>query len=44
MIQSTPIVAVAPIMIVVLGSEDAPRVVITFLITFFPLVVATTTG
>jgi NitT/TauT family transport system permease protein len=43
-IQSTPIVAVAPIMIVVLGSEDAPRVVITFLITFFPLVVATTTG
>ena len=43
-IQSTPIVAVAPIMIVVLGSEDAPRIAITFLITFFPLVVATTTG
>lgn len=43
-IQSTPIVAVAPIMIVVLGSEDAPRIVITFLITFFPLVVSTTTG
>jgi NitT/TauT family transport system permease protein len=43
-IQSTPIVAVAPIIIVVLGSEDAPRIVITCLITFFPLVVSTTTG
>lgn len=43
-IQSTPIVAVAPIIIVVLGSDDAPRIVITFLITFFPLVVSTTTG
>lgn len=43
-IQSTPVVAIAPIIIVVLGSNDAPRVVITFLITFFPLVVSTTTG
>ena len=43
-VQSTPIVAVAPIIIVVLGSEDAPRIVITCLITFFPLVVSTTTG
>ncbi len=43
-IQSTPVVAVAPIIIVVLGSGVAPRVVITFLITFFPLVVSTATG
>jgi NitT/TauT family transport system permease protein len=43
-VQSTPIVAVAPIIIVVLGSDDAPRIVITCLITFFPLVVSTTTG
>jgi len=43
-IQSTPVVAVAPIIIVVLGSGDPPRVVITFLITFFPLVVSTATG
>jgi NitT/TauT family transport system permease protein len=43
-IQSTPIVAVAPIIIVVLGAQDAPRVVITCLIAFFPLVVSTTTG
>ncbi|WP_244564678.1 ABC transporter permease [Rhizobium sullae] len=43
-IQSVPVVAIAPIMIVVLGSEDAPRIVITCLITFFPLVVSTATG
>jgi NitT/TauT family transport system permease protein len=43
-IQSTPIVAVAPIIVVTLGSGDLPRVVITFLITFFPIVVASVTG
>lgn len=43
-IQATPVVAVAPVIIVALGSGDLPRVVITFLITFFPLVVSTTTG
>ncbi len=43
-IQSTPVVAVAPIIIVVLGAGDAPRIVITCLITFFPLVVSTATG
>lgn len=43
-VQSIPVVAVAPIIIVGLGSGDAPRVVITGLITFFPLVVSITTG
>lgn len=43
-IQSTPIVAVAPIIVVTLGAGDLPRVVITFLITFFPIVVSTITG
>lgn len=43
-VQSTPIVAVAPIIVVVLGAGDLPRVVITFLITFFPIVVSTVTG
>lgn len=43
-VQSTPVVAVAPIIIVALGTGDLPRVVITFLITFFPLVVSMTTG
>ncbi len=43
-IQSTPVVAIAPLLIVLLGTGDAPRLAITFLITFFPLVVAATTG
>lgn len=43
-IQSTPIVAVAPLIIVILGAGDAPRTVIACLIAFFPIVVATTTG
>lgn len=43
-IQSTPVVAVAPIIVVTLGVGDLPRVAITFLITFFPIVVSTTTG
>ena len=43
-VQATPVVAVAPVIIVALGSGDLPRVVITCLITFFPLVVSTTTG
>jgi NitT/TauT family transport system permease protein len=43
-VQATPIVAVAPIIVVVLGTSDLPRVTITFLITFFPIVVSTTTG
>jgi NitT/TauT family transport system permease protein len=43
-VHSTPIVAIAPILIVTLGATDLPRVVITFLITFFPIVVTTTAG
>jgi NitT/TauT family transport system permease protein len=43
-VQATPVVAVAPVIIVALGSGDLPRVAITCLITFFPLVVSTTTG
>ncbi|KKD01694.1 ABC transporter permease [Photobacterium halotolerans] len=43
-IQSTPVVAIAPLLIVILGTGDAPRLAITCLITFFPLVVSATTG
>ncbi len=43
-VQSTPIVAVAPIIVVSLGAGTLPRVLITMLISFFPLVVATATG
>jgi ABC-type proline/glycine betaine transport system permease subunit len=43
-VHATPIVAVAPIIVVTLGVSDAPRIAITFLITFFPIIVSTTTG
>ena len=43
-VQSTPIVAIAPIIVVTLGCGLLPRVVITTLITFFPLVVSAATG
>lgn len=43
-VQSTPVVAIAPILIVTLGATDLTRIVITALITFFPLVVGIATG
>ncbi|KKW67166.1 ABC transporter permease [Lampropedia cohaerens] len=43
-IQSTPIVAIAPIIVVTLGAGWLPRIVITTLIAFFPLVVSTALG
>ncbi|WP_027015374.1 ABC transporter permease [Comamonas composti] len=43
-IQSTPIVAVAPIIVVSLGTGLLPRALITTLIAFFPLLVSTALG
>ena len=43
-VHSMPIVAIAPIIVVTLGASDLPRIVITFLITFFPIIVTTTAG
>jgi NitT/TauT family transport system permease protein len=42
--QSVPVVALAPILIVVLGAGEAPRIAITVLIALFPMVVSTSTG
>jgi NitT/TauT family transport system permease protein len=42
--QSIPKVALAPILIVALGTSELPRVIVTFLVAFCPLVVATATG
>ena len=42
--QSIPKVALAPILVVVLGSNELPRVVITVLVAFFPLVISIATG
>ncbi|RDV29226.1 ABC transporter permease [Alteromonas aestuariivivens] len=43
-VQSTPVVAIAPLLITMFGSGEAPRLAITCLITFFPLVVSAMTG
>jgi NitT/TauT family transport system permease protein len=43
-IHSTPIVAIAPIIVVTLGVGIAPRIVITFLISFFPIIISTVAG
>lgn len=42
--QSIPKVALAPILVVILGSNELPRVVITFLVAFFPLVLSMAAG
>jgi NitT/TauT family transport system permease protein len=42
--QSIPKVALAPILVVIFGSNELPRVVVTFLVAFFPLVLAIAAG
>ena len=42
--QSIPKVALAPILLVALGANELPRVIVTFVVAFFPLVVATVAG
>jgi NitT/TauT family transport system permease protein len=42
--QAIPKVALAPILVVVLGTSELPRVVVTFLVAFFPLVLAVASG
>lgn len=42
--QSIPRVALAPILIVALGANEVPRIIVTFLVAFFPLVVGTVAG
>ncbi len=43
-VQSTPIAAVAPLIVVALGAGNGSRILITVLITFFPIVVSATAG
>jgi NitT/TauT family transport system permease protein len=43
-VQSTPIVAIAPIIVVLVGTGVLPRIIITFMIAFMPLVISTATG
>lgn len=42
--QSVPKVALAPILVVLLGANELPRIAITTLVAFFPLVISVATG
>jgi NitT/TauT family transport system permease protein len=42
--QAIPKVALAPILVVVLGTSELPRIVVTFLVAFFPLVLSISAG
>lgn len=42
--QSIPKVALAPIFVLLLGTNILPKIIITFLIAFFPLVISTAAG
>jgi len=42
--QAVPKVALAPLLVILLGANELPRVVVTFLVAFFPLVIAIATG
>ncbi|MDX6750690.1 ABC transporter permease [Geminicoccaceae bacterium 1502E] len=42
--QSIPKIALAPILVILLGTNELPRIVVTFLVAFFPLVIAIATG
>lgn len=42
--QSIPKVALAPILVIIFGPTELPRIVVTFLVAFFPLVISMTSG
>lgn len=42
--QSIPKVALAPILVIMLGANELPRIVVTFLVAFFPLVISAAAG
>ena len=42
--QSIPKVALAPILVIALGTNELPRVTVTFLVAFFPLVISIAAG
>ena len=42
--QSIPKVALAPILVIALGANELPRIVVTFLVAFFPLVISIAAG
>jgi NitT/TauT family transport system permease protein len=44
LMQSVPKIAIAPVLLLVLGHGEIPKVIVAFLVAFFPIVVDTATG
>jgi NitT/TauT family transport system permease protein len=44
LMQSVPKIAIAPVLLLVLGHGEIPKVIVAFLVAFFPVVVDTATG
>jgi NitT/TauT family transport system permease protein len=42
--QSVPKIAIAPVLLLVLGYGEVPKIIVAFLVAFFPVVVDTATG
>jgi NitT/TauT family transport system permease protein len=42
--QSVPKIAIAPLLVIVFGANEVPRIIITFLVAFFPLVISAAAG
>jgi NitT/TauT family transport system permease protein len=42
--QSVPKVAIAPLLVIVFGANEMPRIIVTFLVAFFPLVISIAAG
>lgn len=42
--QSVPKIAIAPLLVIVFGANEVPRVIVTFLVAFFPLVISIAAG
>ncbi|HTO13632.1 MAG TPA: ABC transporter permease [Candidatus Binatia bacterium] len=42
--QSVPKIAIAPVLLLMLGAGEIPKVIVAFLVAFFPVVVDTATG
>jgi NitT/TauT family transport system permease protein len=42
--QSVPKIAIAPLLVIVFGANALPRIIVTFLVAFFPLVISIAAG
>ncbi|MGE3701996.1 MAG: ABC transporter permease [Hyphomicrobiaceae bacterium] len=42
--QSVPKIAIAPLLVIVFGANEVPRIIVTFLVAFFPLVISVAAG